>query len=134
MTPLTLEWADGSYDFRLTWLGCAEVEKKGDAGIQAIYERVMLGQSHLNDVAEIIRQGLLGGGAGTVDEQPVEVKPATANRLISRYVTGEDAAPFIDSWNLAKVILYTFVVGHDSATGESKKKADQPAGSTSQPS
>lgn len=129
-SPLTLEWADGSYDFKLTWLGCAEVEKKGEAGIQAIYERVMLGQSHLSDVVEIIRQGLLGGGSAIVDEQEVEIKPALANRLISRYVTGDEAAPFVDSWNLAKVILHTFVVGHDSAADAPKKKAEEPAGST----
>ncbi|QDC37104.1 gene transfer agent family protein [Sphingobium fuliginis] len=114
-THLTLDWADGSYDFRLTWSGCAEIERKCNAGIQAVYERVMLAGASTVDVVEIIRQGLLGGKTGLVDEQPVEVKPATANALIARYVTGEDAPPFADSWNVAKAILHTFMVGHEAA-------------------
>lgn len=130
-SPLTLEWADGSYDFKLTWLGCAEVEKKADGpGIQEIYERVMLGQSHLSDVVEIIRQGLRGGGGGIVDEQAVQMNDALMNDLVKRYVTGDEAAPFVESWNLATVILHTFVVGHDSAADAPKKKAEEPAGST----
>ncbi|WP_288803913.1 gene transfer agent family protein [uncultured Novosphingobium sp.] len=56
---ITLEWADGSYNFRLPWAACAAIEQKSDAGIQAIYERVMIGQAYLSDVSEIIRQGLL---------------------------------------------------------------------------
>jgi hypothetical protein len=54
---LVLDWADGSYDFRLTWAACAELERKGNAGIQAIYERVMIGQAYLADVIEVIRMG-----------------------------------------------------------------------------
>jgi hypothetical protein len=119
---LTLDWADGSYDFRLTWAACAEIERKSNAGIQAIYERVMVGQAHLADVAEIIRQGLLGGAGGTVDEQPVECKPQVVEALLKRYVTGEQARPFAESWNLAKAIIHTFMVGYEPAQAEGSKK------------
>lgn len=124
---LVLDWADGSYDFRLTWAACAEIERKGEAGIQSIYERVMVGQAHLADVAEIIRQGLLGGAGGTVDGQAVECKPAVVEALIKRYVTGEDMRPFTESWNLAKVILHTFMVGYQPAQGEGSKKKPEEA-------
>ena len=121
---LVLEWADGEYDFRLPWAACAEIERKGNAGIQAIYERVMVGQAHLSDVVEIIRQGLLGGAGGTVDGQLVECKPPVVEALLKRYVTGEDARPFTESWNLAKAILHAFMVGYEPAQAEgSKKKA-----------
>lgn len=123
---LTLDWADGSYDFRLTWVGAAEVERKADAGIQAIYERLMLAGAHLADVSEIIRQGLIGGGSGIVDDQTIEVKAATASALIARYVTGPEGAPFADSWVLAKAILQAFIVGHEGAQKKSAEP-DEPA-------
>lgn len=124
-THLTLDWADGSYDFKLPWAACAEIERKSDAGIQAIYERVMVGQAHLSDVSEIIRQGLLGGAGGVVDEQAVECKPAVVEALLRRYVTGPDARPFVESWTLARTVLHTFMQGYEPAQAEgSKKKAD----------
>lgn len=118
---LTLDWADGSYNFKLPWAACAEIERKSSAGIQLIYERVMVGQAHLADVAEIIRQGLLGGSGGTVDEVQVECKPHVVSALLDRYVTGAEARPFTESWSLAKAVLHAFMVGYEPA-GDVKKK------------
>lgn len=119
---LVLDWADGSYDFRLTWAACAEIERKGGAGIQSIYERVMVGQAHLADVSEVIRQGLLGGSGGTADGQPVETKPHVVSALLDRYVTGAQARPFTENWNLAKAILHAFMVGYEPAQKSAQKK------------
>jgi hypothetical protein len=119
---LTLDWADGSYDFRLTWAACAEIERKSDAGIGVVYERLMLSQHHAADIVEVIRQGLLGGSGGTVDGQAVEPKPVTVNALIERYVTGPEARPMAESWNLAKAILHAFMVGYEPAQAEGSKK------------
>lgn len=128
---LVLDWADGSYDFRLTWAACAEIERKGGAGIQSIYERVMVGQAHLSDVAEIIRQAAQNGAGGTVDEQHVETTPAVVEALLKRYVTGEDARPFTESWTLAKAIMHAFMVGYEPAQAEgSKKKTGEATAST----
>lgn len=126
-TELTLDWADGSYNFKLPWAACAEIERKSDAGIQAIYERVMIGQAHLADVVEVIRQGLLGGAGGTVDGQQVDCKPHVVSALLDRYVTGPDRRPFTENWNLAKAILHAFMVGYAPAQAVgSKKKTDSP--------
>jgi hypothetical protein len=134
-TNLTLDWADGTYDFRLPWAACAEIERKGGAGIQAIYERVMIGQAHLVDVSEIIRQGLLGGSGGMVDGQTVECKPHVVEALLNRYVTGDEARPFTENWNLAKAILHTFIVGFVAEEGDgSKKKPKEAVESTSESS
>jgi hypothetical protein len=131
---LTLDWADGTYCFRLTFAGCIEVERKAGGGIQTIYERVMLGQAYATDVVEIIRQALLSGGGGTTDGQPVEPRTETVNALIKRYITGDDAPPFDASWNLAKAILHAFMVGYVDPQGAGAKKkpaADAPVtGST----
>lgn len=121
-TNLVLEWADGSYDFKLPWAGCAEIERKSGAGIQSIYERVMVGQAHLADVVEIIRQGLLGGSGGTVDGQPIETKPQTVSALLDRYVVGPNARPFTENWNLAKAVLHTFMVGYEPSQKPAQKK------------
>lgn len=129
-TSLVLEWADGSYDFKLTWAGCAEVERKSNAGIQAIYERVLLAGCHSTDVVEVIRQGLLGGFGGSADGQPVECKPAVVNQLLERYVTGPNADPFTSSWNVARAILSAFMVGYDDSA---EKKSATPDSSASQP-
>jgi hypothetical protein len=123
-TSLTLDWADGSYDFRLTWTGCAEIERKAGAGIQTVFERVLLGGAHTADVIEVIRQGLLGGSGGVVDGADVTTKAPTVNALIDRYVTGPDAPPFAESWNVAKAVLSAFMVGHESA--QKKSEADDP--------
>lgn len=120
-TNLILDWADGHYDFKLTWASCAEIERKSNAGIQAVYERVMVGQAHLADVTEIIRQGLLGGSGGTVDAQQVETKPHVVSALLDRYVTGPEARPFTESWNVAKAILHTFMVGYEPAGEDASK-------------
>jgi hypothetical protein len=121
---VTLDWADGSYNFKLPWAACAEIERKSGAGIQAIYERVELGQAHLADVAEIIRQGLLCGSGGLVDGQVIDCKPQVVTPLIDRYVTGPDARPFTESWSLAATIFRSFMHGYESAQSEGSKKKD----------
>lgn len=124
---LTLDFGDGIYDFRLPWAACAEIERKADAGIQTIYERVMAGQSRLIDVSEIIRQGLLCGAGGTVDGQAVECTPRVVTALVERYVTGPGARPFTENWNLAAAILHTFMQGYEPAQEGSKKKDEAEA-------
>ncbi len=126
---VTLEWADGSYDFKLPWAACSDIEQKSNAGIQVIYERMMAGQAHLADVSEIIRQGLLGGSGGEVDGQTVECKPVVVNRLIERYVTGPDRRPFAENWAVAQVVLHGFMHGYEPSEG-AKKKAESEAGTT----
>ena len=112
-TSLVLDWADGSYDFKLTWAGCGEIERRANAGIQAIYERVMVGQSHRADVVEIIRQGLAGGTGGKVDGENVETTPPTVAALMDRYVTGPDARPFTENWVVAKAVMHAYMVGYE---------------------
>ena len=123
-TSLTLDWADGSYDFRLPFAAGAEIERKANVGIETIYRRVMTGDAYTVDVVEIIRQGLLGGTGGMVDGRPVETKPALVNALIERYVIGREALPFLQNVEVAQAILVVFMQGHESA--QKKSAADDP--------
>lgn len=121
-TNLHLDWADGTYDFKLTWGGCGEIERKANAGIQSIYERVMVGQSHRQDIVEIIRQGLTGGSGGRVDGEKVETDPTTVRALIERYVTGPEARPFTENWVVAKAVMHAYMVGYEPAQKAAQKK------------
>lgn len=80
---ITLEWADGEYLFALR---CGEIEeleadsfnpetgKKG-IGIGAIWTRLMSGTWYINDVYNVIRLGLIGGG----------MEDVAAKRMVERY-------------------------------------------------
>ncbi|WP_439538680.1 gene transfer agent family protein [Sphingomonas sp.] len=127
MAGITLDFADGSYEFRLTWAGCAEVERKcGDGphnSIMAIYERVANGHARTVEIVEILRQGLIGGSGGVVDGQPVECTPAVINGLLARYVTGNDAVmPITEAWQVAQAVLMGALVGYPPA----QKKSETP--------
>ncbi len=120
-TGLDLSFGDGDYSFRLPWAGCAEIERKSGAPIMEVYARIMDVRASSADVIEVIRQGLLGGKGGTVDGAAVQNTPHAVNALIDRYVSGPDARPFLESWQIAQAVLNAFMVGYEPAQ---KKSAD----------
>src|SRR4051812_43747277 len=84
---ITLEWADGEYDFRLGIGELKELQEKtrriknsaGDYqyfGPMKIYEMLTNGEWNVEDVRETLRIGLIGAGTA----------PAEAIRLVKRYV------------------------------------------------
>lgn len=84
---ITLEWADGEYDFRMGIGELKELQEKtrriknaaGDYqyfGPMKIYEMLSNGQWNVDDVREPIRIGLIGAG----------MPPVEAKRLVNRYV------------------------------------------------
>lgn len=141
-THIDLKFADGEYRFALGLAQIHELQTKCGAGIGAIYARVIQGRHaddisvghpayaayHVDDVRETIRQGLIGGGEGMVDGQPVKVGALRANELVERYLTG---MPLVKQWNLAAAILYAQVEGYapkaDDAAPDDKKKAPRKA-------
>lgn len=123
-TSIDLAFGDGEYNFNLSWAGCAEVERASNAEIMVIYSRVLNGQASTSDMVEIIRQGLMGGSGGTVDDEPVETPDHVVARLIKRYVTGPDRQPISVSWTLAQAIISAAIIGYEPAKkndGEAKK-------------
>lgn len=79
---IDLEFADATYTFRLAWGGLEKVQEACDAGPFVIFERLSTGQWKTNDIREVIRHGLLGGGNDV----------ATVRRLIRDYVEERPAA------------------------------------------
>ena len=79
---ITLDWADGPAHFRLAWGELAKLQEAVDAGPFVILERLNLGTCRLEDIAEVIRWGLVGGGKN----------PAEAAKLVKLYVEGRPPA------------------------------------------
>lgn len=146
---IELAFADGVYLFRLGLAQVAELQTKCDAGLGRIFGRVIKGRYTIEttgesfgnpveadwrqeDIVETIRLGLIGGGRGVVDEQPVTVDPFKARWLVDNYVAGR---PRVEGWNIAAAVLSATVVGYQSKEATDLQKKAQPAqtmdGSTS---
>lgn len=81
---IELEFADGSHVFKLTLKTIAELQEKCGAGIGAIYARIANGTYRAEDLVEVCRLGLIGGGMEGPD----------ARKLLDRYC--------VDRWPLEK--------------------------------
>jgi hypothetical protein len=118
MIPVTLDFADGKYTFKITLGGIREIQTKCRTGMGAVYARILKGRYispagdtfgnplegewYVEDLIEVIRQGLLGGGSGMVDGQSVKVDETRAQHLIENYVVGK---PLAYAWKLAAAIV-----------------------------
>lgn len=137
-THVDLKFADGEYRFALGLAQIHELQTKCGAGIGVIYARVLQGRVpdddighplyaayHANDLVETIRQGLIGGGEGIVDGQPIKVSAMRANDLVERYGPGADGVPLSAMWKLAAAILFAKIEGYEPAADDAaaKKKA-----------
>lgn len=135
-TDIHLEFADGQYRCHLGLAQINLLQEKCGVGIGGLYARVFRGRYLLGeeaiglaadsefrseDLIEVIRQGLIGGGKGEVDGQPVEVSPLAANRLIAGYVY--PARPLSEAWSLAAAILSACIDGYEPAKKAEPAKA-----------
>lgn len=138
-TALELHFADGEYLFDLKLPQIAELQEKRQAGILAIYRRVVRGrytfegqtvaiahegEAYAEDLFETIRLGLIGGGRGLVDGQEVQVTALTAKNLVERYC---HPTPLRDSWAVAAAVLAARIEGAEPPKKE--EPAKQPAAS-----
>lgn len=88
----TAFFGDGEHTFALTDDMITELERSTDLGIGALYLRCVNLQFHIADLVEIIRLGLIGGGA----------KPEQAMRLTDAYARNR---PIDELYPLALDIL-----------------------------
>jgi hypothetical protein len=76
----------------------AELERKTNAGIGGLAKRLFAGDFRHAEVSEIIRLGLIGGGAS----------PEEAAALVAAYVT---ARPLVETYGLAVSIMEVLWLG-----------------------
>jgi hypothetical protein len=114
---ITLDWADGTYSFRLTIAAAEMLQESVDAGPHAVLDRLAAKLWRARDARETIRCGLIGAG----------MEPPRAKRLVELYC---DERPFGDSVQLAMAILLAAIVGApDEPLAKKKRAARRPRSS-----
>lgn len=125
-TSIDLEFADGTYSFALKLPGIKAIQDACGIGIGGLYARLLRGryvfeegpignpaeaEFYVGDLIEVIRHGLIGGGAGMVGGSPVVVTPLVANRLIDAYVMTQ---PLRSAWTIATSVCMACIDGYES--------------------
>lgn len=144
LTTIELKFADGDYLFALPIPQIIELERIRDCGILAIYGRVMegwfvsgdgmdfavphAGKAFIGDIFETVRLGLVGGGKGLVNGQEVNVSALRARELVEAYC---HCAPIVETWKVAKAILFAVVEGYEAAEKKSPEPIKDPTPSRS---
>jgi hypothetical protein len=120
---ITEDWGDGTYQFRLGYGQWLELDQLLQVGPLALYARLLNRQWKANDLREIVRLGLIGGGC----------EPLKALRLVKNYV--EDR-PLLESVPFALKIMEAGLIVPDGARKPGEAGAapsDATNASTSQP-
>ncbi|OJU12755.1 MAG: hypothetical protein BGN85_08820 [Alphaproteobacteria bacterium 64-11] len=123
---IELDWADGTFAFRLSIAGIEELEEKTGKSVFDLAGRAspMVRDMRVREISETIRIGLIGGG----------MAPGEALAKVRRYV---DERPLDESRDVAHAVLLmglTRVHGEDLAVGEAGAPEADQNGSTSAPS
>lgn len=111
---ITLDWADGTYVFRLAIGQLRELQEKCDAGPAHIMSRLSSGWWMVDDIVQTIRLGLIGGGLG----------PIEAMKLVRVYV---EERPLVESIMPAIAILSSALVGAPDEDAQKKSEAETTA-------
>jgi hypothetical protein len=95
---VTLEFGDGEHAFRLALGELRELQEKTGCGPAVLFRQLLLGEWKVDDAREIIRLGMIGGGAS----------PSAALTFVRRYVDGR---PLLDAVGPALQILQAALPG-----------------------
>lgn len=107
----TAFFGDGEKTFALTTPMIQELERKTGHGIGLIFRRIQQHQFSLQDISEVIRLGLIGGGT----------KPAIADAMVKTYVDGQ---PLVESMEIALDVIAARFLGSEGAALESNTVLD----------
>lgn len=115
---ITFDWGDDTYKFRLGLGEVRELQDRTKAGPYRLFTRIGARDWLVDDLREIIRLGLIGGG----------MKPPDALKLVRTYV---DARPALESVEPSQRILGAYLAGvPDDPVG--KPKAEEARKETAQ--
>jgi len=83
---VTFDWADGTFQFRLGWGEIAKLQEACDAGPFVILDRLNAKACKIEDISNVLRLGLVGGGLTPVEALKktrayVEARPPAENLL-----------------------------------------------------
>lgn len=69
MKPITVRWPGGEHPFRFGISEAEIVQQKTDCGPEHLLNKIRLGQWFVDELYEVLRNGLIGGGMGHVEAQ-----------------------------------------------------------------
>lgn len=95
---ITQPFGDDEYVFRLAWGQISELQEKTGCGPFFLLSRFESGEWKIEDISEIIRLGLIGGGMVPID----------ALKLVRRYVMER---PPLENLPLAQAVLIAGLMG-----------------------
>jgi hypothetical protein len=100
--PISLEFGDGEHSFALPIGQLRELQDKTGRGPLALLRKIQSGEWFVDDLREVIRLGLIGGGSKAPD----------ANKLVARYF---DGGGHIEHYPLAVNILAAALTAPEGA-------------------
>lgn len=107
---IKISWADGEHTFRLPYAQLRELQDKTGCGPEELAERIRSGRWRVDDLREVIRLGLIGGG----------MEPMQALTLVIRYV---DNRPWLENKQPAYLILLAILVQPEGdKVGKARRK------------
>lgn len=95
---IAIDFGDGRHQFALKWGQLMELQEKRDAGAFFLHAGLHNGTWKVQDLSEVIRLGLIGGG----------MPPSEALTLVRRYV---EERPPMESLLTAQAVLGTALAG-----------------------
>lgn len=114
---IALDWADETFQFRLGWGELAKLQEACDAGPFVVLDRLRSGACKVEDISNVIRLGLIGGG----------MEPVPALKKVRAYV---EARPPAESRLTAIAVLSAGCYGAPEEEVEKKSPAPDQNGST----
>ena len=87
---VTRAWGDGDHRFRLRIGELRELEAKREAGAFEIYSRLANGSWRVDDIIEVLRLGLIGGGTAPVLALGLTSKYVTPTAFLANVVTARE--------------------------------------------
>lgn len=110
-----LEFADGTYGFRLAIGELEELQEKTECGPYTLLRRLLANDWKVDDVRQTIRLGLIGSGT----------EPVAAKKLVERYV--DQRSDWLNNAMIAQAIVSAALVG---APEEEPGKSVEPEAET----
>lgn len=113
---IDLTWGDGEHTFRLAIGQLRDLEEKTKVGPFELFERLRQNRWRVDDLAHILRVGLIGGGMAA--PQAVD--------LVTRHI---DEWPLVESALVAQAVLVAALVGApDDPVGKGQAAGAESAG------
>lgn len=100
--PITLIWAAGEHEFRFAIGELRALEQACDAGVTVVLNRLLTQTFKVDDIYQVLRIGLRGGGMNEIEAIKLIEKSFTSANLFELSVTAANVLIQFVSWPTGK--------------------------------